>query len=41
MDRESFIVLAGGRREPAPGAVVIEGDGQLGAAIVAVMGSTP
>ena len=41
MDRESFIVLAGGRRAAAPGAVVIEGDTDLGHAIVANLGTTP
>jgi len=41
MDRESFIVLAGGRRETPPGAVKIEGDAELGAAIVAKLGTTP
>ena len=41
MDRESFIVLAGGRRDAAPGAVRIEGDQELGAQIVAKLGTTP
>jgi uncharacterized protein (TIGR03083 family) len=41
MDRETFIVLAGGRRAAEPGAVTIEGDADLGAAIVAQMGTTP
>jgi uncharacterized protein (TIGR03083 family) len=41
MDRESFIVLAGGRRDAAPGAVRIEGDQDLGAQIVAKLGTTP
>lgn len=41
MDRETFIVLSGGRREPEAGAVVIEGDAELGAAIVARLGTTP
>ncbi|MDZ5619832.1 maleylpyruvate isomerase family mycothiol-dependent enzyme [Nocardioides sp. HM23] len=41
MDRETFIVLAGGRRAAAPGAVTIEGDPDLGAAIVAQLGATP
>lgn len=40
-DRESFIVLAGGRRAPAEGAVTIEGDQELGARILAVMATTP
>jgi uncharacterized protein (TIGR03083 family) len=41
MDRESFIVLAGGRRAADPGAVTIEGDAELGLAIVANLGTTP
>jgi uncharacterized protein (TIGR03083 family) len=41
MDRESFIVLAGGRRAAEPGAVTIDGDADLGAAIVAQLGTTP
>jgi uncharacterized protein (TIGR03083 family) len=41
MDRESFIVLAGGRRAPAPGAVRIEGDQELGQRVVAAMATTP
>lgn len=41
MDRESFIVLAGGRRAAAPGAVKIEGDQDLGEQIVAKLGTTP
>ncbi len=40
-DRASFIVLAGGRRAVEPGAVTIEGDAELGAAIVARLGTTP
>ena len=40
-DRESFVVLAGGRRTPAEGAVVVEGDAELGARIVAAMATTP
>ena len=40
-DRESFIVLAGGRRAAAPGAVTVEGDAGLGAAILAQLGTTP
>lgn len=30
MDRESYVVLAGGRRQPAPGAVTVDGDADLG-----------
>jgi uncharacterized protein (TIGR03083 family) len=40
-DRGSFVVLAGGRRAPEPGAVVVEGDQGLGARILAVMATTP
>ena len=40
LDRESFILLAGGRRAPS-GDVVIDGDQQLGERIVAVLASTP
>jgi uncharacterized protein (TIGR03083 family) len=41
MDRESFIVLAGGRRAVEPDKVTIEGDAELGASIVAHLGTTP
>jgi uncharacterized protein (TIGR03083 family) len=41
MDRESFIVLAGGRRATAPDAVRIEGDEALGRRIVDRMATTP
>ncbi len=40
-DRESFIVMAGGRRAVEPGAVEIEGDVALGESIVAKLGTTP
>jgi hypothetical protein len=40
-DRESFIVMAGGRRAAEPGAVEIEGDVALGESIVAKLGTTP
>ena len=40
-DRESFIVLAGGRRQPAADAVTIEGDVALGERVVAAMATTP
>lgn len=40
-DRESFIVLAGGRRTPTEDAVTIQGDQELGARILAVMATTP
>ena len=41
MDRETFLVLAGGRRSVAPGAVEISGDADLGARILAAMAVTP
>ncbi|WP_418057688.1 maleylpyruvate isomerase family mycothiol-dependent enzyme [Pimelobacter simplex] len=41
MDRESFIVLAGGRRPAADGAVTISGDQELGRSIVARLATTP
>ncbi|HWJ08683.1 MAG TPA: maleylpyruvate isomerase family mycothiol-dependent enzyme [Nocardioides sp.] len=41
LDRESFIVLAGGRRAPAPGAVRITGDTDLGQRIVDRLATTP
>ncbi|HWJ80978.1 MAG TPA: maleylpyruvate isomerase family mycothiol-dependent enzyme [Nocardioides sp.] len=41
MDRGTFIVLAGGRRPAEPGAVVVEGDEELAAQVVAKLGTTP
>lgn len=41
MDRETFVVLAGGRREAAPGDVRVSGDADLGARVLAAMGVTP
>ena len=41
MDRESFIVLSGGRRAPEPGRVQIEGDQELGQRILDNMATTP
>lgn len=41
MDRETFIVLAGGRCDVEPGAIAIDGDLDLGARIVEVMATTP
>ncbi|MCW2738189.1 maleylpyruvate isomerase family mycothiol-dependent enzyme [Nocardioides sp.] len=41
MDRETFVVLAGGRRPADPGAVEVTGDGELGARVLAAMGVTP
>ena len=34
MDRETYILRAGGRRAALPGAVTIEGDQDLGATIL-------
>ncbi|MCW2797368.1 maleylpyruvate isomerase family mycothiol-dependent enzyme [Nocardioides sp.] len=41
MDRESFIVLAGGRCDVESGAVEFEGDVDLGSRIVEVLATTP
>jgi uncharacterized protein (TIGR03083 family) len=41
MDRESFIVLAGGRREPEPGRVRVEGDAELAQRVVDRLALTP
>lgn len=41
MDRETFVVLAGGRRPAEPGAVRIDGDRELGERVLAAMGVTP
>ena len=41
MDRETFIVIAGGRRDPAPGAVAIEGDEALAGNLLDMMAVTP
>jgi hypothetical protein len=41
MDRESFIRLAGGRCEPEPGAVAVEGDRELGDRVLASLATTP
>jgi uncharacterized protein (TIGR03083 family) len=41
MDRETFIVLAGGRRGAEPGVVRMSGDTGLGERVVAAMGVTP
>lgn len=41
MDRETFIVLAGGRRPAATGAVTVTGDAELGARIVDQLATTP
>jgi uncharacterized protein (TIGR03083 family) len=40
-DRESFIVMAGGRRTPEEGRVVVTGDAELGARVLAAMAVTP
>ncbi|SEB83524.1 TIGR03083 family protein [Nocardioides exalbidus] len=41
MDRETFVVLAGGRRRASPDGVRITGDTDLGERVVASMGVTP
>lgn len=41
LDREAFILLAGGRREPVEGSVRITGDRELGGRILAAMAVTP
>jgi uncharacterized protein (TIGR03083 family) len=41
MDRESFILLAGGRRAPEPGSIRIDGDERLGTQIVDTLAVTP
>jgi uncharacterized protein (TIGR03083 family) len=41
LDRESFIVLAGGRREPGPGRVSVAGDGLLARRILDRLAVTP
>ena len=41
MDRETFIVIAGGRRDPEPGAVAIEGDEVLAGSLLDMMAVTP
>jgi uncharacterized protein (TIGR03083 family) len=41
LDRESFIVLAGGRRDAEPGRVRIDGDTTLGEQVVAKLATTP
>ncbi|WP_148612234.1 maleylpyruvate isomerase family mycothiol-dependent enzyme [Nocardioides rubriscoriae] len=40
-DRETFVLLAGGRRTAPQGSVTVEGDQELGARIVSVMATTP
>ncbi|HYH34977.1 MAG TPA: maleylpyruvate isomerase family mycothiol-dependent enzyme [Nocardioides sp.] len=40
-DRESFLLLAAGRREPQPGAVRVEGDAGLAEQVLATMAVTP
>jgi uncharacterized protein (TIGR03083 family) len=40
-DRETFVVLAGGRRHPEPGGVRVTGDVALGERVLASMGVTP
>ncbi|HEY0888282.1 MAG TPA: maleylpyruvate isomerase family mycothiol-dependent enzyme [Nocardioides sp.] len=41
MDRETFVLAAGGRRVPAPGAVTVTGDAELGERILARLATTP
>jgi uncharacterized protein (TIGR03083 family) len=41
MDREAFVLLAGGRREPAPGSVRVDGDGELGQRVLDRLAVTP
>ncbi|CAM3505997.1 maleylpyruvate isomerase family mycothiol-dependent enzyme [Nocardioides zeicaulis] len=41
MDRESFVVLAGGRRAPVEGAVAVRGDAELGERVLTAMAVTP
>ena len=41
MDLETYVVLAGGRRDPADVKVEVEGDEELGAGILAAMAVTP
>ena len=41
MDRESFVVAAGGRREPEPGRVVVTGDAALAQRVLERLAVTP
>jgi uncharacterized protein (TIGR03083 family) len=41
MDREAFILLAGGRRRPAEGAVAVSGDADLGRRVLEGLAVTP
>ena len=41
MDRETFVVLAGGRRTPEEDAVRVDGDAELGRRILDAMATTP
>ena len=41
MDRETFVLLAGGRREPADGAVTVTGDSDLAARVLDLLAVTP
>ena len=41
MDLETYVVLAGGRRDPADVEVTITGDEDLGRRVLAVMAVTP
>jgi hypothetical protein len=41
MDREAFIRLAGGRCDPEPGTVQVEGDQALGQRLLDALATTP
>ncbi len=41
LDRESFVVAAGGRREPEPGRVVVTGDAELARRVLERLAVTP
>ena len=41
MEREAFIVLAGGRRAAEPGSIVVTGDEELGQRIIGQFATTP
>lgn len=41
MDREAFLLLAGGRRDPGPGRVKVDGDAELAAQVIGAMAVTP
>jgi hypothetical protein len=41
MDRETFVVLAGGRRDASEASVTVTGDAELGSRVLAGMAITP